>query len=395
MNSPAAAEFVTILPRVETMIVVFYFGLFAMSFDFVSGYTGYLSFGHAVFFGTGAYTVILAANGKLPLVPTGTPFVLLLVLAGLLAVVLAIAIGAVSFRLSGVYFAMITLGFSQVIYVFVRDWDYLGSNPRDGVSVSFDTHPEAFEIGVPFVDALNLGINELVGDTLSLGLVELSRVEVSYYLIGLVVLVCYLAMQRIIHSPFGKVMLAIRENEERARAVGYDTDRYKLVAFAVSAFFAAVAGGLFAGYARSVSPDNTFFFLVTGDALLVSIIGGFGTLAGPLFGTAFDELLREFLSKGGTGGGLLPYLQSHLPQGVLDAGIYDGMTVGQAVDTFLNGHASLYLGVLFVLFVLFVPGGLLGSVRERLGGTAAKQVAARLRSGRTTESAAGSASEDD
>nr|WP_158202794.1 branched-chain amino acid ABC transporter permease [Halomarina oriensis] len=377
------------------MIVVLYFGLFAMSFDFISGYTGYLSFGHAVFFGTGAYTVILAANGKLPLVPTDTPFVLLLVLAGLLAVLLAVAIGSVSFRLSGVYFAMITLGFSQVIYVFVRDWDYVGSNPRDGVSVSFDTHPEAFEVGVPFVDALGLGLGKLNGDELALGVVDLSTVEVSYYLVGLVVLVCYFAMQRIIHSPFGKVMLAIRENEERARAVGYDTDRYKLVAFAVSAFFAAVAGGLFAGYSRAVSPDETFFFLVTGDALLVSIIGGFGTLAGPLFGTLFDELFREFLSKEGTGGGLLPYLQSHLPQGVLEAVIYNGMTVGEAVDTFLNGHASLFLGVLFVLFVLFVPGGLLGTVRGRLGGTASKQVAARLRSAGTNETSGGAASEDD
>jgi branched-chain amino acid transport system permease protein len=386
---------VTVLPRVETMIVVLYFGLFAMSFDFISGYTGYLSFGHAVFFGTGAYTVILAANGKLPFVPTGTPYVLLLLLAGLFAVVLAVAIGAVSFRLSGVYFAMITLGFSQVIYVFVREWDYLGSNPRDGISVSFDTHPEAFEIGVPFVDALGLGLGKLNGDELALGVVDLSTVEVSYYLIGLVVLVCYFAMQRIVHSPFGKVMLAIRENEERARAVGYDTDRYKLVAFAISAFFAAIAGGLFAGYSRAVSPDGTFFFLVTGDALLVSIIGGFGTLAGPLFGTLFDELFREFLSKEGTGGGLLPYLQSHLPQGVLDAVIYNGMTVAEAVDTFLNGHASLYLGVLFVLFVLFVPAGLLGTVRGRLGGTASKQVAARLRSVGTSESGGGAASEDD
>jgi branched-chain amino acid transport system permease protein len=289
-----------------------------------------------------------------------------------------------------VYFAMITLGFSQVIYVFMRDWDYVGSNPSDGISVSFDTHPQAFEIGVPFVDGLSHGIGKLAAQSLTVAGVELSTVEVSYYLVGLVALVCYFAMQRIVHSPFGKVMLAIRENEERARAVGYDTYRYKLVAFAVSAFFAAVAGGLFAGYSRAVSPDETFFFLVTGDALLVSIIGGFGTLAGPLFGTWFDELVREFLSKAGTGGGLLPFLQSYLPQGVLDAGVYGGMTVGRAVDTFLNGHASLYLGVLFVLFVLFVPNGLLGTVRDRLGGRVSKRVADRLRSAGTSGGTSGS-----
>ena len=120
-------------------------------------------------------------------------------------------------------------------------------------------------------------------------------------MIGLVVAICYLAMQRIIHSPFGRVMIAIRENEQRAEAIGYDTFRYKLGAFAISGFFAAIAGGLFAGYRWSVSPENSLFFLVTGDALLAAIIGGFGTLAGPLFGRLFDETVQEFLSDAGQG----------------------------------------------------------------------------------------------
>ncbi len=375
------SEFVTLLPRVETMIAVFYFGLFAMSFDFISGYTGYLSFGHAIFYGTGAYFVVLAANGKVPGVPYDTPFLLLLVLGGLLAVLVAIAIGAVSFRLSGVYFAMITLGFSQVVYVFMRDWSYVGSSPRDGPAVvgPEGASPPTFEIGVPFVDSLGLAIGQLAGDSLELAGLALTSTEVSYYLIGLVVAVCYLSLQRIIHSPFGRVLIAIRENEERARAIGYDTFRYKLAAFAISGFYAAVAGGLFAGFRRSVSPDNSLFFLVTGDALLASIIGGFGTLAGPLYGRLFDETVREFLSKEGSGGGLLPYLREHLSQGAIDTVIYNGLTVGEAIETFLNGHAALYLGLLFVVFVLFVPNGLLGTIRDRLGGPVAKQVAERLK----------------
>ena len=379
IHSPVGAEMVTILPDVETMIAVLYFGLFAMSFDFISGYTGYLSFGHAAFYGTGAYFVVLASNGKVPLLGTGTPFVYLLVLAGLAAVVLAVLIGAVSFRLSGVYFAMITLGFSQVLYVFIRDWDYVGSNPRDGPAVLERTEP--FSVGVPGVDSLDLAIGQLAGDSVEglLGFLSFGTTEVSYYMIGLVVLVCYFAMQRIIHSPFGRVLVAIRENEERAEAVGYNTFWYKLGAFAVSAFFAAVAGGLFAGFRRSVAPESSFYFLVTGDALLASIIGGFGTLAGPLYGWLFDETITEFLSKTGEGGGLLPYLRDHLGEATMATELYDGLTVGQAIDTFLNGHAELYIGVVFVLFVLFVPNGLLGTVRDRLGGPVGKRVAARLR----------------
>jgi branched-chain amino acid transport system permease protein len=376
---------IAVLPRVETMVAVLYFGLFAMSFDFISGYTGYLSFGHAAFYGTGAYAVILVANGKLALtVPvvgvtlfgSGTPFMLSLVVAGLLAALLAVAIGAVSFRLSGVYFAMITLGFAQVLYVFVRDWEFAAANPRDGPSVSFDTHPDGFEVGVPGVDALNVQVGLLTGEEVELLGHTLGTEAVSFYMVGLVVAVCYFAMQRVIHSPFGRVMVAIRENEERTEAVGYEPFWYKLAAFAMSGFFAGVAGGLFAGFRRSATPDNAFFFLVTGDALLVSIIGGFGTLAGPLYGRLFDETVTEFLTK--SDGGLLAFLRELLPESVLQTVIYDGLTVQQAIETFLNGHAPLYLGLLFVLFVLYVPNGLLGTVRDRLGGTVASQVAARL-----------------
>jgi len=379
VNSPIGAEMAPILPQVETMVAVLYFGLFAMSFDFVSGYTGYLSFGHAAFYGTGAYFVVLAANGKIPLLGPNTSFVALLVLGGLVAVALAILIGAVSFRLTGVYFAMITLGFSQVLYVLVRDWGYLASNPRDGPAVLERTEP--FSIGVPGVDSLNLDIGQLAGESVEglLGVLNFSATEVSYYMIGLVVLASYFAMQRIVHSPFGRVLIAIRENEERAEAIGYNTFWYKLGAFAVSAFFAAVAGGLLAGFRRSVSPDGTFYFLVTGDALLASIIGGFGTLAGPLYGWLFDEGVTEFLSKRGEGGGLLPYLRDNLGEGLLSTEVFNGLTVGEGINTFLNGHAELYIGVLFVLFVLFVPNGLLGTVRDRVGGPVGEAVARRLR----------------
>ncbi len=388
-----AETFVAVLPRVETMVAIFYFGLFAASFDFISGYTGYLSFGHAAFYGVGAYGVILVANGKIPLLGSQTPFMVTILVMAIAAAVLAVLLGLVSFRLSGVYFAMITLGFSQILYVLFASWDFVGENPRDGVAVL--SHPEGFEIGVPFVDALNLQIGQLQGDSVLYGLdmaklgfdflgfidvtVDLGGTEVSYYMVGLVAVLGYAAMQRIIHSPFGRVMIAIRENEERARAIGYDVYKVKLAAFAMSAFFGAIAGGLFAGFRRSVSPENSLYFLVAGDALLAAVIGGFGTLAGPIFGRLFHISIEEFLSKSGSGGGLLPWLERTLGEGTMTTETVGGVTVGEGVDTFLNGHAELYVGLVFVLFVLYVPNGLLGTIRVRMGGTVAGQTAARIK----------------
>jgi len=374
-----ALVFQSFLPQVTTMTPILYFGLFAMSFDFISGYTGYLSFGHAAFYGIGAYFVILVANGKIPLLASGTPFMVSLVLAAVLAALIAVAIGFVSFRLTGVYFAMITLGFAQVFYVFVRGWDWVSTTPRDGVGVSFATHPEGFRIGIPYLDSASYAIGRLTGSGIDnfLGMFDLSTNVVSFYMIGLVVLVCYFLMQRIIHSPFGRVMIAIRENEERAEAVGYNTFYYKLGAFAISGAFAGVGGALFAGYRRSVTPENTFYFLTTGDALLSSIIGGLGTIAGPLYGRLFEQGLAEFLSKGSEGGGLLPLLQELLSDSLLGTNVL-GLTIEEMIDVFINGRASLYVGIVFVLFVLFVPNGLLGTLRDRLGGPIAKVVPDRL-----------------
>ena len=375
MATPAAGVTRTFLPGLTFMIVVLYMGLFAMSFDFISGYTGYLSFGHAAFFGTGAYFVVLAANGQVPFLPETTPFMFTMLLGAILAVVLAIAIGLVSFRLSGVYFAMITLGFAQVLYELIRNWGYVSTNPREGATIS----GEALSIGVPYVDSLSLGLGRLTGDSFEnlLGLgIDVSATTVSYYAMAAVVLVCYLAMQRIIHSPFGRVMLAIRENEERARAIGYHTYWFKMAAFAISGFFGAIAGAIFAAYARSVTPENTYFFLVTADALITTIIGGIGTLAGPLYGTLFHQTLEDILSA--ESGGLALFLREVIPDGVLAIELF-GFSVELFINAAVDGRAPLYLGIVFVLFVLFVPNGILGTLRDRLGGTVADRLPDHVR----------------
>jgi len=348
-----------ILPPVGLMITVFYFGLFAISFDFISGYTGYLSLGHAAFYGIGAYTVLMVANGLFPLIPSDTMFMASLLIGGVIAVAFALLIGLVSFRLRGFYFAMITLGFTQVMYVFISRWTYPvaeGRDPSSGISAAADV--PGFEIGIPFIDIVSL---ELSSDMLAIGRIYGQEVSslfgtgigmtpetVSYYVIGAVVLLCYLAMQRIIHSPFGSVMVAIRENEQRARAIGYNVFAYKLAAFSISAFFAAVAGGLFAGYRRTVSPDETFFFMNSADAILATVIGGFGTLAGPLYGRLVQGGVENFLSEA-------PFV----PQIFAERNL-------------------LFLGVVFILFVLYLPTGIVGLVRSRLGGKVANVVGKKL-----------------
>jgi len=387
-----------ILIQPRTMLSVLILGLFAMSFDFISGYTGYLSFGHGAFFGVGAYFVVLAYNGQLPLIPAELPFMALLVLGALVAVVFALLIGLVSFRLSGVYFAMITLGFAELLFIISNHWDFLtpgNSDPSEGVAAGspFDT-PFQPEIGIPFVDALQVEIGSFgdetlfgldVGSLLVSGVVE-APVVVSYLTIGAVVLLCYLAMQRIIHSPFGRVMIAIRENEQRAKAIGFNTFRFKMGAFMISAFFGGIAGGLLVSWDGVVDPDTTFFFLVTGFALIATIIGGIRTLAGPFFGYVFLEGVEEFLSREGNGGGLQPYLEAALPDSLLGTDIA-GLTVNEAISSFMTGHGDFYAGIIFVLFVLYVPTGMLGSLRARLGtDSVAGEISRRLGSDGTAAS---------
>jgi len=383
------AEMFLLRPR--AMITVLVLGLFAMSFDFISGYTSYLSFGHGAFFGVGAYFVVLGYNGQLPLLPAELPFMALMLIGAVVATLVALVVGLVSFRLSGVYFAMITLGFAELLYIGSQHWNFItpgDSDPSSGVAAGSPPEVATFrpKIGVPFVDALQVEIGTF-GDATLFGLdvgglllfdVVRSQVLVSYLMIGAVVLLCYLAMQRIIHSPFGRVMIAIRENEQRAKAIGYNTFQFKMGAFMISAFFGGIAGGLLVAWEGTVDPASTFFFLVTGFALIATIIGGIRTLAGPFFGYIFLEAVEEFLAREGSGGGLQPYLEAALPDSILSLSV-GGLSLGGAIDSFMTGHADFYAGIIFVIFVLYIPIGMLGTIRLRLGATSvATYVSQRL-----------------
>jgi branched-chain amino acid transport system permease protein len=292
---------------VSVLIEVFVFAVFAMGFNLLVGYTGYVSFGHALFLGAGAYgTALLMANA-------GLSFLVAAVLALGLTALLAAAVAAVSFRRSGVYFAMITLAFAQIAYTLFRGWDFVGG--VTGVTISPPTL-----LGYEFNPFEPLGY---------------------YYLCLGSVVVVYLFVRSLVRSPFGHVLLAIRENEERARAIGYDVWRFKLAAFTISGTLGGLAGVLYAAYFTQVAPGSTLYWTVTGDGLFMILIGGIGTLVGPLVGAAFVVGVRYSLST---------YLAESIPAGAPE------------LLHRLPERWPLLLGLIFVATVLYFREGIAGGL---------------------------------
>jgi branched-chain amino acid transport system permease protein len=263
--------------------------VFAMSLDLLMGRAGMVSFGHSAFFGVGGYAAALLLKGA----PGPLSALLLPALA---AGLVALVIGFFSTRVSGVYFIMLTLAFSQMFYAVTFQADWLGA--EDGI------------VGVPRPIVLGADL----GRPMSFHL----------YLVALSGLAA-LALWRVARSPFGHVLRGIHENEARMAALGYAVRRYKLLAFVVAGIVAGVAGSLYTQFVGSITPD-AFFWTTSGEVLLMVIIGGAGTLGGAALGAAAFILLQSLVSS---------YTERWM----------------------------LILGLTFVLFVLFAPGGIVGAVR--------------------------------
>jgi len=234
-------------------------GLFAMALDLLLGYVGLLSFGHAAFWGTSAYTSALLAKAGLPFP--------LAVLGGVgVTTLLATAIGFLSIRRQGIYFAMVTLAFAQMVY-------YIANELR----------------------SLTGGENGVQGVPRTLWGLDLSNPLAFYYAaLPLVALGFFLAW-RTVRSPFGHVLIAVREEEARAQALGYPTTRFKFLAFLLSAGLSALAGGLYALNHGFVALE-VVHWSTSGLVVMMAILGGIGTLWGGLLGAAVVLLLRDWLS---------------------------------------------------------------------------------------------------
>lgn len=303
------------------------FIVLAASYDVMLGYTGIASFAHTMFFGMGAYGVAIA----LAKLSVGWGAVLLGAVSGVaLAVAVAALVGLLSLRVRAIFFSMITLAvasFALILATQLRDL----TGGEDGLTFSV---PEVLQ------PSFRLFAEPVLG-------VRLDGRIVTYYLIFGVSLALFLLMLRIVNSPFGRVLQAIRENEFRAEALGYRTVVYRTLAGALSAAMAALAGGLMALLLRYNGPDVTLSFSVMVDILLMVVIGGMGTLYGPALG-AVVLVMAEY------------YLQPAM--GAL-SGAFAGWPLLPAL--FDPDRWLLWLGVLFVLVVYFFPAGIVGKLRER------------------------------
>jgi branched-chain amino acid transport system permease protein len=274
-------------------------GLLAMSSDILIGYTGMVSFGHSAFFGLGMYGAAAA------LISVQPPNLWLAMLYGLVgAAAVAGFVAYFSTRLRDIYFAITTLIFSQIFYVVIFTWTEV-TGGENGLTFSRPA------LAVPGLFSVRF------------------TSETLHWFVVAVVTLSYLLLRRITQSPFGMVLQSIRENEPRTRAIGYPIERYKIVAVMLSGLFAGLAGVLYALQNRFAAPDFVFF-LVSGEVVIYNVIGGIGTLVGPIVGAAFFLLLREGLSR------------------------------------FFTEYYLIPVGIIFIAMVIFVPQGLLGFMRRRL-----------------------------
>lgn len=259
-----------LFPETQINIVnrMLIWGLFAMAYDFMFGYSGVVSFGHAALFGLGAYAFAL------PIMHWGPQSIWLLLLAAVLvSTVYAFIVGVIAIRTREVYFAILTLAFAEVVYILVINYtEYTGG--FDGVVFQF---PDLTVIpGILTVSLYN---------TLPF-----------YYLLIACITVTYLFLRRLTNSPMGAILRGIRENVDRLEYIGIDERRYRIMAFTVSGGVSGLAGGLYAADLSFIGPESLNFVL-SGEVIVWTIIGGQGTLLGPLFGGALIYYVEESVSS--------------------------------------------------------------------------------------------------
>jgi len=308
------------------------FVLLVASYDLLLGYTGIVSFAHTMFFGIGAYGVAIASTklGE----GWGSVFIGLGA-ALVVALLLSLVIGLFSLRVKAIFYAMITLAVAAAFQTlasqlseFTGGEDGLTFRNPEWLSPSF----EPFE-------------NPLLG-------VTVDGKVFAYYLLFVVVAALFLLLLRIVNSPFGRVLQAIRENDFRAEAIGFRTVVYRTWSNVLSALFACVAGALLALWLRYTGPDTTLSFEIMLDILLIVVIGGMGTLYGAVIGSVLFVLAQNYLQD------LMKVASSAVE------GAAEGLPI--LAQLISPDRWLLWLGVLFVLSVYYFPTGIVGKLRARL-----------------------------
>ncbi len=292
----------------SVLIEVFILGILTMSYNLLFGFTGIISFGHALFFGMGSYVFGLAL--EYTSLSTGAGLVVGIVAGILFCGLLGLIVGLVSLRLRGVYFAIFTLAVAEMFYIFFGRFSL--TKAEDGFAIS----------SLP-------------------AWLDPAQSRLNFYYIALALFVfTFLFIRRLVNSPTGAVFQAIRENEDRAQAIGYNTLSYKLISMVAAAMLAAVAGMLQVLLNKKVGPE-LLGIGYTVDPLLMTVIGGIGTFTGPIIGSAGLHLLDVFFRD-------------------------STLTIGTfSID--IASIWSLLLGLIFIVVVLIFPQGVVGTWRARFG----------------------------
>jgi len=270
--------------------------LFAISFDLIFGYTGLLSFGQALFFGLGSYTVTILIR------KFGLNTELSLLFSIIIPILFAWFVGYFSVKLSGIHFVIITIIFAIIGNIIGDTWTSL-TGGTDGLTFS----PPPFRLGF-----FQINLTDIKG---------------NYYFVLVIVAISYLFLRRMVQSPLGKVFISIRENEERARLIGYNVQRYKLIAFVIAGGLSGLAGGLYS-LTLKYATAGYLHWSVSGHAVVYTIVGGMGTLIGPALGAGIVMSLEHYL---------INFLQA----------------------------TDLVVGVALVFMVLVAPKGLVGLIQSR------------------------------
>jgi ABC-type branched-subunit amino acid transport system permease subunit len=334
----ALAQFNAGYPDLMQRFVIF--GIFAIGFNILFGLTGYLSFGHAAFLGVGSYSAVWMM--KLLTMNVIPAIVLSVIVAGLFSVV----IGYISLRRSGIYFSILTLAFAQMSFNLAYSVLTPITNGETGLQISL-SDPRILD-GANAARYPNL-FGAQMNDAWTLAMGPWSfTFSVGYYLCAVVLLVCFYLSIRIFRSPFGLMLRAVKSNQQRMNYTGLNTKPYTLAAFVISGMYAGLAGGLLASMDPLAGAER-MQWTASGEVVLMTILGGAGTLIGPVLGAGFIKYFENIFSK--INDTILHKWFAFLPDGLEDFMVF-------IVHPFIGKGWSLTLGITFMLVVIFLPGGL-------------------------------------
>ena len=337
----ALAQFNAGYPDLMQRFVIF--GIFAIGFNILFGLTGYLSFGHAAFLGVGSYAAIWMM--KLLTMNVIPAIVVAVIVAGLFS----LAVGWISLRRSGIYFSILTLAFAQMSYSLaysvltpitggetglqpkVNDARILDGAVTDGVV------PKANLFGLEMGAGIDLPVGNWV-----------FTINAGYYVAAVVMLLSFYLSIRIFRSPFGMMLRAVKSNQQRLNYTGLNAKPYTLAAFVISGMYAGLAGGLMVAMDTQVGAER-MFWTASGEVVLMTILGGVGTLIGPVLGAGAIKYMENILSK--INSDILHTWFAFLPDGLEDL-------VVTLIYPFIGKGWHLTLGLIFMLVVIFLPGGL-------------------------------------